>query len=118
MTFTAFILLMTTPEWLALDRAERAAIAAPAFAAAFPDETVRLRYFDAEAFSGRVSDVAMIQATTPEAYYFAIERLRDTPLFTVPYFRIVEIIPAYEDGFQAFEAAEGVTPAFDATVGT
>ena len=57
-----------------------------------------LRDFDAEAFSGRVSDVAMIQATTPEAHCFAIERLRDPPFFTVPCFRIVEIIPAYEDG--------------------
>ncbi len=105
MTFTAFVLLMTTPEWLALARAERSAVATSAFASAFPDDTVRLRYFDAEAFSGRVSDVAMIQAESAEAHYFAIERLRDTPLFTVPYFRIVEIIPAYEDGYQAFETA-------------
>lgn len=106
MTFTAFVLLMTTPAWLALPRAERSGIAEAAFATAIPDDTVRLRYFDAEAFSGRVSDVAMLQAASPEAYYFAIERLRDTPLFTVPYFRIVEIIPAFEDGFQAFEARQ------------
>lgn len=41
-------------------------------------------------------------------YYFAVERLRDSPIFAHPYFEIVDIIPAIEDGFRAFEAAEGM----------
>jgi hypothetical protein len=32
-----------------------------------------------------------------------MERLRDTDLFAKPYFEIVNIIPAIEDGFRAFE---------------
>lgn len=105
MKFTAFILLMATPEWLAEPRASRRAIAGNALAHAFPDQTVTFRFYDSEAFSGRVSDVAVVEADTPQAYYFAIERLRDSVLFTKPYYRIVEIIPAYENGFQEFENA-------------
>lgn len=101
-----FVHLRTTPAWLALPRAERGRIAGAAFAAALPDDRVSLRYFDAEAFSGRCTDVAMFETTDLAAYYFAIERLRDSPLFTTPYFEVAEIIPTIEDGFQAFEAAE------------
>ena len=48
----------------------------------------------------------MFETQDPAAYYFAIERLRDSPLFTIPYFEVVDIVPTLEDGFQAFEAAE------------
>lgn len=105
MKLTVFILLMATPEWLALDRADRARLSNTALAAAFPDQAVSFRFLDAEAFSARVSDVMVITADTPQQYYFAIERLRDTPLIVNRYFQIVEIIPAYENGFHAFEAA-------------
>lgn len=98
-----FMLLRTTPAWLALPRTERGRIAEAAFAHAFRNESVSLRHFDAEAFSGRCTDVAMLETDDLKAYYFAIERLRDTPLFTTPYFEVVDIIPAMEDGFRAFE---------------
>ena len=101
-----FVHLRTTPAWLTLTRPERSRIAGEAFARALPDDRVTLRYFDAEAFSGRCTDVAMFETQDLAAYYFAIERLRDSPLFATPYFEIVDIIPTLEDGFQAFEAAE------------
>lgn len=47
----------------------------------------------------------MLTADSPEDYYFAIERLRDTALFTTPYFTIIDIIPAFENGYEAFENA-------------
>ncbi|MBR9651382.1 darcynin family protein [Thalassovita aquimarina] len=105
MKLTIFLLLMAKPEWLSLDRAERAEIADKALGAAFGDGTVTFRFFDAEAFNARVSDVAVIEADTPQAYYFAMERLRDTPLLANPYYEIVEIVPAYEDGYREFENA-------------
>lgn len=103
MKLTVFILMNAAPAWLRLDRRRRAEIADAALAEAFSDPAVSLRHFDAEAFCGRFSDVAVIEAETPEAYYFAIERLRDTPLIAEEYFRVAEIIPAYENGFRAFE---------------
>jgi hypothetical protein len=38
-----------------------------------------------------------------EDYYFLIEELRDTPLFTVPYLTVDDIIIGLQDGFQRFE---------------
>lgn len=73
---------------------------------AFTDKTVSFRFYDAEAFNARISDVLVITADSPQAYYFTIERLRDTPLIAERYFRIVEIVPAYENGFQEFENAQ------------
>jgi hypothetical protein len=106
MRLTVFLLLKAAPAWLRLQREERFRVAEAAFATAFKTSTLRLRYFDSEAFSSRVSDVAMLEADDLEAYYFAIERLRDTPLLSHPFFEIVEVIPALENGHQAFEAAE------------
>lgn len=103
---TVFMLLRTTPAWLALSRPERAGIAGKAFSDAMTDGAVSLRYFDAEAFHGRVTDVAMFDAQDLFAYYAVVERLRDSPLFSVPYFQVVDVVPALEDGYQAFEHHE------------
>lgn len=104
--FTIFILLQALPAWLRLPRDERARIADRAFSKALAENVMAFRYFDAEAFSARASDVALFETTDLQAYYFAMERLRDSPIFAEPYFEIVEIIPAIEDGYQAFESAE------------
>ncbi|WP_339614562.1 darcynin family protein [uncultured Parvibaculum sp.] len=104
--YAIFVHLRTTPSWLALPRAQRSAIAAEAFAQALPSDEVRMRYFDAEAFTGRCTDLALFETTDLKAYYFAIERLRDTPLFTVPYFEVTDIIATVEDGYIAFEKSE------------
>ena len=102
MRLTVFLMLEAAPSWLALSRAERDRIAGEALGGL----GVRLRHFDAEAFHARISDVAMIEADDPADYYFAIERLRDSPLIASGHFRVAEIVPAYEDGFRQFEAAE------------
>ncbi|MFW8634325.1 darcynin family protein [Cribrihabitans pelagius] len=65
-----------------------------------------MRFYNAEAFTARVSDVAVIEAETPQDYYFAIERLRDTALIARGYFSVVEIIAAYENGFRQFGTAQ------------
>jgi len=101
-----FMHLRTTPAWLRLPRAERARIAEAAFGPALHDMPVRLRYFDAEAFSGRCTDVAMFETEDLQAYYFVVERLRDSPIFTTPYFEVVDVVTTIEDGYSAFEAAE------------
>ncbi|MCA0871886.1 hypothetical protein LCL97_13690 [Seohaeicola saemankumensis] len=106
MKLTAFVLLQAAPEWLAMERPERDRIGQAALARAFGGPGLSLRFFDAEAFHGRVSDVAMIEADSAETWYFAIERLRDTALIAQGYFRVIDIIPAFEDGHQRFAQAE------------
>ncbi len=105
MKMTVFLLLRALPAWLALDREARDAIAGQALEEALADGKVSMRFFDAEAFSGACSDVAMFEADDPGQWYFAFERLRDSALFATPYFEVINIIPAYEDGHRQFEAS-------------
>lgn len=105
MTYTFFLLLQARPEWLALPRGERNALARAALSDAGFAPATRLRHFDAEAFSAMASDIVTIETDDPADYYFGIERLRDSALLATPYFTIVAILPAIENGFRLFEAA-------------
>ncbi len=107
--FAVFMLIKALPSWLSLQRDERARIAEAAFADALSGGCVKFRHFDAEAFSGRASDVALFETEDLNAYYFAVERLRDSPIFAHPYFEVVDIIPSIEDGYRAFEAQRSAT---------
>ncbi|NSY39146.1 darcynin family protein [Leisingera sp. ANG59] len=107
MKMTIFLLLNASPGWLRLSRAERGRIAAAGLEP-FASDGLSLRHFDAEAFHAEFSDVAMIEAETPEAYYCAMEQLRDTALITEGYFTVAGIIPSYENGFRTYEAAHAV----------
>jgi hypothetical protein len=104
--YTAFVLLRALPAWLNLSREKRREIAASVQSTVFDGPDVKVRYFDAEAFSARVSDVAMFEFSDMKAYYFMMEKLRDSPMLTFPYFHVEEIIPAIENGYQAFEAEQ------------
>ncbi len=97
---TAFLLVRALPAWLALPRGERRAIAA---AAAPIQPGLELRLFDCEAFTALCSDVWMLSAPSAHALNAAVERLRDTPIFAVPYFDLVAILPAIENGFRRYE---------------
>ncbi|MFJ9824285.1 darcynin family protein [Streptomyces sp. NPDC101160] len=94
-----------TPRWLGLSRAERSAMRAthiePIFAA-YADR-ITARFFDAEAFNGKMSDFAVLETEDLGAYYFLIEALRDTPLISGGYLVLGEILIGVQDGFQAYE---------------
>ena len=49
----------------------------------------------------------MIETTDLVAYYEFMERLRDSPMITTPYFQITQIVPTIEDGFRQFEQRAG-----------
>jgi hypothetical protein len=96
------------PSWLRLSRADRNAIGSTALADALKDNALKddaltIRNFDAEAFTGFCSDVAVFEADDLIDFYFVMERLRDSALFAKPYFELVQIVPAIEDGFRHFE---------------
>jgi hypothetical protein len=102
--FTIFILLRALPAWLSLPRAQRSAIATEALSVALAEAPVTLRHYDAEAFSAFCSDLSVFETDDLGAFYFVMERLRDTPIFAVPYFDLIQILPAIEDGYRHFEA--------------
>jgi len=108
MRYAFFVLLRALPAWLRLTRDERRRHADAHLGGALAASPgVRIRHFDAEAFSGLCSDLLLVECDDPKQHYFFIERLRDTPLINEPYFEVVHIIPAIEDGYRAFEGTDG-----------
>lgn len=104
MTYTVFILLRATPAWLRLTRDQRRALSEQHLGGALAASPgIQVRHFDAEAFSAFCSDVMTVETDDPGAHYFFMERLRDTPLLNEPYFEVVQVIPAIEDGYRQFE---------------
>ena len=111
---TFFMLVNATPAWLALTPPERFAFVDETIRAFLPQHpSVSLRYFDAEAFSARVSDVMMWTVGDMAQWLSLVEHLRETR-FWGDYFEIVDIIPAVEDAYATHygvERAGGATPA-------
>ena len=107
---TFFMLLRSSPPWLAKTRQQRAD---------FIDETLKpifarypqvaLRFYDAEAFTGRATDVAVFETADLRAYYFLIDALRDTPFLGLPYFEVLDVIPTVENGYVEYNEEMGVT---------
>ncbi len=105
--YTFFMLLRSEPAWLTLTRAQRREFIASdiqPIQAKYP--AVRLRFYDAEAFSGRCTDVAMWETDDLRQYQFLVDALRDTRFFALPYFTVVDIVPAVEDGYVEYDRAE------------
>ncbi len=102
------MLVHTTPEWLRLAPAERFA---------FVDDTIRpllarhpavsMRFFDAEAFSARYTDMLLWETDDLLAYGAVVEELRETPFWDT-YFEVVDIVPAVENGYARHYGVEAV----------
>ncbi|QIS06093.1 darcynin [Nocardia brasiliensis] len=97
---TAFMLVKTTPEWLALTVAQRVAAFETEVLPAINKRTkgVRSRFFDTEFYSTRVTDVWMWEADDHESYHLLIEALRETP-FWDRYFEIVDLLVGVENAY-------------------
>ena len=103
---TLFVLIKALPSFLSLTHAERRDIA-DRVAAGLP-EGLAVRQFDCEAFTAMCSDIWVIENTDPGEANETFERLRDSPIFAEPYFELVAILPAIENGWRQFEAAHGL----------
>ena len=113
MNYTFFILLRATPAWLSLPRARRRSLADAHLGPILEglQGKLQMRFFDAEAFTSLCSDVVMTQTTDPKHHYFFMEGLRDSPLIAHPYFEVVHIVPAIEEGYKAYEESAGLPEA-------
>ncbi|MCL9782298.1 hypothetical protein M9194_12765 [Vibrio sp. S4M6] len=65
---------------------------------------IQIPGLDTQAFTTKCSDIAVFETENIQDYYFLIEELRDSKIFSEPYFEIVDIFPAIENGFVEFEA--------------
>ncbi|WP_267425486.1 darcynin family protein [Methylobacterium sp. GC_Met_2] len=97
---TVFMLVKTSPEWLALPIDDRFARLRETFEPILRRhaDTVRLRFYDAEFYTARLTDLWVWDTTDHHAYERVVEALRETA-FWDRWFAIVEIIPAVENAY-------------------
>ncbi len=103
---TIFMLVKTTSNWLALDTRARFAFVRETIAPILANHpAVKMRFFDSEFFSARVSDVVVWETSDLYAWRHLVDRLRETK-FWGAYFDVVEIIASVENSFADTNAAE------------
>ncbi|MFD9789767.1 darcynin family protein [Streptomyces sp. NPDC059070] len=97
---TAFLLVKTTPEWLALSVPERIEAFTTQVVPVIEARTtgVRSRFYDTEFYSARVTDIWVWEADDHHAYQLLIDALRETP-FWDRYFEVVELLVGTENGY-------------------
>jgi Darcynin, domain of unknown function len=106
---TMFMLVKTTNAWLALAPKERFAFLETTIQPILNKrEDVRLRFFDAEAFSAQVTDVLVWETPALSDYQAVVEDLRETAFWGV-YFEVVNIIPAIENAYASHYGVRPVT---------
>ncbi|WP_194820782.1 darcynin family protein [Micromonospora sp. S-DT3-3-22] len=97
---TAFMLVKTTPEWLAMTVAERVQAFTTHVLPVIQARTrgVRSRFYDTEFYSARVTDIWVWEADDHDAYRLLIDALRETP-FWDRYFQVVDLVVGTENGY-------------------
>jgi hypothetical protein len=99
--FHIFMLVKTTPAWLALDPKARFAYLEKDVQPLLEEHAaVRMRFYDTEAYNSRVTDVIVWDTTDLAQYQSLVEKLRETR-FWGTYFEVVEILPGLENAYAA-----------------
>ncbi|MBL6446996.1 hypothetical protein JMN32_11795 [Fulvivirga sp. 29W222] len=108
MTYSILVLYRATNYWLALSREERGRFFETEIAPIIQkcDERLSIRLFDSEAFHAKTSDFMLVECQNLQDYYYFMEYLRDTELFSKPYIELNDVIIGVENGFQRFEEEE------------
>ncbi|RRA97557.1 darcynin family protein [Larkinella rosea] len=103
--YTILLLLNAKPQWLSLSRNERNTYFEKTVRPVFQEvsQTVEVRLFDSEYFHARVSDFLIVRTRNLKDYQWLIERLRDTKIYSGPYFELVDLIMGQENGFREFD---------------
>lgn len=105
--YTILVLMNATPQWLSLTRDQRSQFFEKQVMPIFQEvgQSVDVKLFDSEYFHAKVSDFMIITTNNLNQYKLLIELLRDSKIYGVPYFEIVEIIVGQENLFEDFNEA-------------
>lgn len=97
---TVFMLVKTTPEWLAFSIQERLEYGCRDLQPILDEfhSRVRLKWYDIEFYNARITDIWMIEAKDHQSYQMLCEKLRETP-FWDRFFRVEEILPGEENAW-------------------
>jgi len=91
------------PGWLALSREKRNEIMGPLRGILTKHSGVSLRWLDADTIGHGYTDMALCEYHDIRDYHFLWEELRDTPVFSVPYFILKSTSMGIEDAYVAYE---------------
>jgi hypothetical protein len=105
MKYTIAILLTTTEKWLRLARKDRQNFSEQVFEPLIHKyrETLKVRLFDSESFNAKNTDFMIIETSSLNDYYFFWEEIRDSKIYTEPYFIVNEIVVGKEEGYKEYE---------------
>lgn len=105
MKYTIVMTYTYAAEWLQKTREQREAFNDEYLNPIFGKygKTVKVRFFDAEAFVARFSDFVIFETEDLKQYYFLIEELRDSPLFAQRLAKIEDLFMGIEGGYREFE---------------
>lgn len=97
---TIFMLVKTTPEFLGLTIDRRLNLLKEHLEPLLMKyrDSIRMRLYDVEFYTARVTDIWMWEAVSHHAYELLVEELRETP-FWDRYFSILEILPGVENAY-------------------
>jgi len=113
-TWSIFMLVRATPHWLALAPKDRFAFIDAEIRHRLAEHpAVRIRFFDVEHLSARISDVIWFETADLAQYRSLVEGLRETR-FWGHYFEVLEILPGIENGYaRHYEVEPYGTPRTD-----
>jgi hypothetical protein len=91
---TTFFMVKTSPEWLGCTFETRLAHARQTFQPILDEfkERIRLKWYDVEFYTAKISDIWMIEAKDHHSYQLFCEKLRETP-FWDRFFLVHDIFP-------------------------
>lgn len=91
---TTFFMVKTSPEWLSFTFETRLAHARETFQPILEDfkGRVRLKWYDVEFYTAKISDIWMIESKDHHIYQLFCEKLRETP-FWDRFFLVHDIFP-------------------------
>jgi hypothetical protein len=93
-SLTSFFMVKTSPEWLSFTFKTRLAHARDTFQPILDEfkGRVRLKWYDVEFYTAKISDIWMIEARDHHSYQLFCEKLRETP-FWDRFFLVDDIFP-------------------------
>jgi hypothetical protein len=96
---TIFMHVKTTAQWLKLTPTDRFAFLGTTIQPILKQHpTVKMRFYDSEFFSARISDVIVWETADLVAFRRLVDRLRET-MFWGTYFDVVDIIASVENDY-------------------
>lgn len=102
--YTILLLLNATPQWLSLTREARSDFFEKHVIPVFREigRSTQARFYDSEYFHAAVSDFLIIHTSDINDYKLLIEKLRDSKVYSAPYFEVKDIITGQENAFEDF----------------